>query len=545
MKKINLMLSLLLIVTIGSPSLLAQQRIIEVVPKPTDLSEKEAAALTTFIKTYDVYEIDAPYLHQQIKAYRTFFDLSFTFQDQPAWNITLSERNLRTKDYRIIDRTENGPVEVKPHPIHTYQGFNDRGEQVRMNITKDQIRGYILGQESVLNIVPLSAFLQTSAPNLFVVFQGIDYLEFVGKNCGVTEEMELHHLQHSKLIDGSTETVTSGCSVVDLATDADFEYFQEYGSVATATVRIEGDINLMEGLYQDQIGITFALVFQRVWSTSADPYDATGLNVAVQEVVDEWETNMTGVNRDLVHMFSGRNHGGLLGQVQALGTVCANPTESYGFSVVTPMSHEVVAHEIGHNFNGMHGDATGCGWFGKPTLMCPSPPINLNFSSNSVSTITSFVNGNCGCLVQCCPLVLNFPFRDSYEGALGANWTQDGGDDLDWSFGTGSTPSFNTGPSAAFNGNTYLFIESSSPNNPGKEANLVSSCLDLTGEPQPVLTFAYHLYGNTMGTLNVQVSTDVGATWTTIWEETGDQGDKWRTAYVPLGNFENEVIQIR
>ena len=38
------------------------------------------------------------------------------------------------------------------------------------------------------------------------------------------------------------------------------------------------------------------------------------------------------------------------------------------------------------------------------------------------------------------------------------------------------------------------------------------------------------MYGATMGTVNVDVSTDGGATWTNEWTLSGDQGDVWNQA---------------
>ena len=40
---------------------------------------------------------------------------------------------------------------------------------------------------------------------------------------------------------------------------------------------------------------------------------------------------------------------------------------------------------------------------------------------------------------------------ESFEASFGM-WQQDSGDDFDWTLRSGSTPSFNTGPSTAFDG---------------------------------------------------------------------------------------------
>ena len=76
-------------------------------------------------------------------------------------------------------------------------------------------------------------------------------------------------------------------------------------------------------------------------------------------------------------------------------------------------------------------------------------------------------------------------------------------------------------------------------------ANLVSACVDLNNFVDPSFAFAYHMYGATMGTLNVDVSNDGGATWTNLWTESGDQGTNWLEAGISLSNYAGQIVQLR
>jgi len=105
-----------------------------------------------------------------------------------------------------------------------------------------------------------------------------------------------------------------------------------------------------------------------------------------------------------------------------------------------------------------------------------------------------------------------------------------GGDSNDWTRRSGGTPSNNTGPSGAAQGSFYAYVESSSPNI-GTDARLDSNLLTLAGGE--TLTFRYHMFGGSMGTLNVQAVSASGAV-TTLWSRNGDQGNAWLTANVPL-----------
>ena len=96
---------------------------------------------------------------------------------------------------------------------------------------------------------------------------------------------------------------------------------------------------------------------------------------------------------------------------------------------------------------------------------------------------------------------------------LTGNWinpTNGSIDDIDWRTYSGSTPSSGTGPSSDVSGSgKYLYLETSQ-GTPciGQEAVLFSPCFDLSGLSNPLLKFYSHLYGGTMGTLQVDLIVD-------------------------------------
>ncbi|MFK7798076.1 MAG: trypsin-like peptidase domain-containing protein [Aureispira sp.] len=126
---------------------------------------------------------------------------------------------------------------------------------------------------------------------------------------------------------------------------------------------------------------------------------------------------------------------------------------------------------------------------------------------------------------NCAATVINYPYTEGFETGLG-DWTQNTSDDMDWSRQSGATVSTGTGPTAATEGNFYLYTEASNPNFPGKVAIITSPCFDLTAVSDPELTFNYHMYGVDMGTLVLEVRTST-TNWTTLWSRTGDQGNQW------------------
>lgn len=78
----------------------------------------------------------------------------------------------------------------------------------------------------------------------------------------------------------------------------------------------------------------------------------------------------------------------------------------------------------------------------------------------------------------------------------------------------------------------YAFIETSSPRRPGDKARLLSQQFNGTNAGS-CFTFWYHMYGVTIGTLNLyQV---VGQNETLIWTLSGNKGNSWFSGQVSVG----------
>ena len=134
-----------------------------------------------------------------------------------------------------------------------------------------------------------------------------------------------------------------------------------------------------------------------------------------------------------------------------------------------------------------------------------------------------------------------FPVNESFESGPGI-FSQSTSDNYDWTRQTGTTPNNRTGPSGAYAGSWYMFAQGK--NNTG-DAALVTPCLDLTQLNSPSIKFAYSMNGNTIGTLRVEVSTNNGSSWTSLWSRSGNQGTNWYTATVSLDNYKTAYTRVR
>ena len=72
----------------------------------------------------------------------------------------------------------------------------------------------------------------------------------------------------------------------------------------------------------------------------------------------------------------------------------------------------------------------------------------------------------------------------------------------------------------------YLFIETSSPAQPGSKARLLSRKFPATKTGR-CFTFWYHMYGSSTGELNVYIKHTSHSSLEKIWSKSGNKGEQW------------------
>jgi hypothetical protein len=155
---------------------------------------------------------------------------------------------------------------------------------------------------------------------------------------------------------------------------------------------------------------------------------------------------------------------------------------------------------------------------------------------------TSFCISNS--VASCDNGITSFPYTEGFEKDLGA-WTQDNSHGLRWaSICPGSYSNPNIAPDAA-EGKNYAYMHPWR-GNPFQPSILTSPCFDLSQANNPVFTFKYYMNSPyKTGTLNLEISTDNGASWTAIWGKSGNQGDEWKSETMNLRAYVGKRIQLR
>jgi len=142
----------------------------------------------------------------------------------------------------------------------------------------------------------------------------------------------------------------------------------------------------------------------------------------------------------------------------------------------------------------------------------------------------------------------SLPYSESFES--GDGWVQASGDDGDWVNDASGTPSSNTGPSDGADGSYYMFLEASSNSSTGQiganaTAILESPCFDLSTVSEATFSFQNHMYGTSVGSLSLEVSTNGGSSWLALWSSSGDQGNQWNEESISLSSYVGNNVQLR
>jgi len=136
------------------------------------------------------------------------------------------------------------------------------------------------------------------------------------------------------------------------------------------------------------------------------------------------------------------------------------------------------------------------------------------------------------------------------NGWINAKNNQD--DNIDWRINAGPTASRSsgstTGPAMDYNpgmtvNGKYIYLEADGCFQ--QTASLISPCINLVGQTKPELRFSYHMLGQGMGSLHVDVFANNAWTNDIAGVLSGDQGDRWKNYVVPLTAFAGKMINLR
>lgn len=382
--------------------------------------------------------------------------------------LQLTPVSLRSAGFQVIADGADGVAKVTPvGPSRTYRGTVKQWPDaiVAASVEPDGgIRAIIITDEGIYGIQPLGDF--GAGAGWHAAYEPADLLNF-GDRCGVDDrqmalpdlladahghltqeeiaaasivsdasvaQSELAPLAGSPAAGGYTSRGTTNWDIAQIAFDADYLFYQANGSSVDDTVAdIEFIVNGMAAIYERDADITYTLTTVRVRSAPGfDPYSSsTSANTLLDEFRSHWNSEETGVTRDIAHLMTGRDLDGSTIGLAFTGVVCTNASfgisqSRYTTNVVNRVA--LTSHEVGHNWSSPHCDAeSDCGIMCGTIGNCPGTQFGV-FELDKITTHRDSRN----CLTQTQPrpdrVVGNVPS----DGAVRVDLTQANTLQLSW-----------------------------------------------------------------------------------------------------------------
>ena len=282
----------------------------------------------------------------------------------------------------------------------TYRGtvVGEPGSDVRLLVNDRLLLGYVRTADGFVFIDPVYIYARGEPPDHVVMYREEDVRPEFRSRCGGALKAPVGARSFAAVaVSAPTEL-----RQVEVATDADAEFFQLHGDMSNAF--IEGILNVVDGVYSSELGLSLEIVFQNVFTNAAtQPYASTDASQLLTEFQDEWNAHRNGVARDVAHLFTGKSLDGSTAGIGFLDVVCDAPSFAYALTSSSALMSRVTAHEMGHNFGAKHDDE-----FVPPTAVCDGtgplmcsavqPRGPYDFSQRSIDDIAAHVAADGGCL---------------------------------------------------------------------------------------------------------------------------------------------------
>ena len=375
-------------------------------------------ALSPVLSNYELIRMEPGEIERQV---RTTGELRFRFRDADFY-FKLKPYNMRAPDYRAVEIGSGGVARTLPsQPVHTFKGVLAGREETggRFNLTDGGVEGVVYAPEGWVYVEPLHNYLHSAPAGELVVYGQSDIKPGEALECGVSLPQRLQRRVNRE--EAQVHRATHTSYVVDVATEADYEYVRALGGSAEANREIEGILNLVDGVYQNELLLRLRIGFQHAWDTPNDPYTATNVFDLLDEFKTYWNSNYAAEqDYDLAHLWTGTDHDVPQG-VAYQSVVCAVRSKSYGLSMHNHVGRHILAkyitaaHEIGHNLGATHPIRAGSAYSPSEgacstSIMWPGTiqGAGLTFCRLSREEIDEYVSGNNHCLARE-PLLLEPP----------------------------------------------------------------------------------------------------------------------------------------
>jgi hypothetical protein len=371
--------------------------------------DAETQKIKKNLKRYDTVKLDA---RQAAEGVRRGGKLTLA-TSQATLELELEPNDLRAADYRAEETRNGGDVRAlaTDAPVRTYKGKvrGKEGSAARFTIDGGTIEGLILMDGEKYFVEKKQKYAESAAPTDFLLYKESDVIEDSTAACGASVGEKIKQAgEMVSLADSGESLAASGVAgtiplnrEIKIATEADYEYVRAFGDSESTNDEILSVLNLIEGVYQNELGLSFNVVYQHTWATTDDPYQSTAPGTALAEFKNYWNTNFAHIARDVAHRWTGKDlDGDVIGSAE-IGAVCLTPSKSYGVSQILfdiDIKIGITAHELGHNLGATHPDRDPAAMNCNNSIMQSLVGYSRSFCSYSREQIAAYVGNNASCL---------------------------------------------------------------------------------------------------------------------------------------------------
>jgi hypothetical protein len=180
---------------------------------------------------------------------------------------------------------------------------------------------------------------------------------------------------------------------ISLIGDKEFQQAESADPTAALLARL----NIVEGIFSEQVGLLVLATDLRLMPMGADPLTSTAGGVLLDQLSAYRQANASVRARALAHLVTGKDLDGNTAGIAYVGTVCdaklgvSLSQQSFG----TTISALIMAHELGHNFGAAHDGEPGtpCASVNGGFIMAPSVSGFASFSQCSVASMRPVIQG--------------------------------------------------------------------------------------------------------------------------------------------------------
>ena len=331
--------------------------------------------------------IDSEHVDRVLEEKGESLDIVLPFFNDTDLELELTRKDIVLDEFQLVTQTSEG-IFIRENYEPSFVAYKiESGDPMISGIItyyKGRVQAVIKNGNEIFELTRLNPKRDSNLPDDLYMLVNVNDSPFETPIVCTAEMLDEEHGVQD-LIDSSHQNgMRSGGNVcVNVAIEVDYFTRLTFTDSSEAVDWALGILTAVGEIYEEEVNISIVSDYAFVWEVE-DPYNSyvDQSTDMLYSLKDKWNVDeaFSGVDRDLVHLFTKRNNTGTGGIAFVNGA--GNTNYGYGFSssltsdmeyadVPAPFFHWnllVVSHEIGHNFGSMH--TQWCGWAGGPINNC-------------------------------------------------------------------------------------------------------------------------------------------------------------------------------